>query len=171
METTTKEYKRDLAEMESRRRRGMKLLKGGAKQADVARELCVSRQTVSTWNRALAENPRAWQRKALGRPSGLTVADKEKLSRLLADGAMACGFPTAAWSLSRVGKVIAQEFGPKYSNVHVMRLIKRLGFSCARPESVRRQLSSQPAASDWKGGSQWPTAVARPLVVETHAAA
>jgi transposase len=175
MDTTTKEYKRDLEEMESRRRRGMTLLKRGIKQADVARELSVSRQTVSTWNRALAEDPRAWQRKALGRPSVLTAADKAKLTQMLAEGATVHGFPTPAWTLSRVGKLIAQHFGPTYSNVHVMRLIKKLGFTCARPEPARRQPAAQPAVQpnvpDWRVGNPWSAPVARPVAAEPRTVA
>jgi transposase len=165
MNSTTADYKRDLDEMESRRRRGMAMLKRGMKQAEVARQLEVSRQTVSTWNRAMAENPRAWERRALGRPSGLSAADKAKLAKYLAEGATAHGFPTPAWTLSRVGKLIAQEFGPNYSNVHVMRLIKKLGFTCARPEPVRRQPAApaqQPMPSWRAAAGHWPTTPVRP---------
>jgi transposase len=171
MDTMTKEYKRDLDEMESRRRRGMVLLKRGVKQADVARELNVSRQTVSTWNRALAENPRAWQRKALGRPSGLTLADKARLTQMLEQGATAHGFTTPAWTLSRVGKLIAQQFGPTYSNVHVMRLIKKLGFSCARPEPVLRQAVVQPSPAEHRAPTPWAAPAVRPAAAEPRPAA
>lgn len=44
----TKRYKRDLREMELRRRKGMRMLARGVLQAEVARELAVSRQTISS---------------------------------------------------------------------------------------------------------------------------
>jgi hypothetical protein len=44
----TRRYKRDLRELEVRRRRGMQMLARGAMQAEVARACEVSRQTVST---------------------------------------------------------------------------------------------------------------------------
>lgn len=51
--------KRDLKAMEARRQRGMRMLKRGVAQVDIARELEVSRQTVSTWVRRLADDPQA----------------------------------------------------------------------------------------------------------------
>lgn len=45
--------------MEARRQRGMRMLKRGVAQVDIARELEVSRQTVSTWVRRLADDPQA----------------------------------------------------------------------------------------------------------------
>lgn len=90
----TKRYKRDLQEMEARRRRGMRMLKRGIAQAEVARELGVSRQTASTWAWRLADDPQAWRRRPLGKPGGLTAADKRKLAKLLVKGAVANGFPT-----------------------------------------------------------------------------
>ena len=169
MDTQAKEYKRDLDQMESRRRRGMNMLKRGAKQADVARELSVSRQTVSTWNRALAADPQAWQRKALGRPARLGAKDKDKLSQLLAGDAVACGFPTPAWTLTRVAQLIAQEFGPSYSNVHVMRLIKKLGFTCARPERPSRKPGAPAPTGDSWPATRWPIA-GRPSAASRAAA-
>lgn len=54
----TKRYKRDLKALEARRR-GMRMLKRGVRQADIARELGVSRQTVSTWAKRLADDSQA----------------------------------------------------------------------------------------------------------------
>lgn len=150
----TRRYKRDLKEMEARRRRGMRMLKRGIAQAEVARELGVSRQTVSVWARRLADDPQAWRRRPLGKPGGLTAADKRKLAKLLLKGAVANGFPTELWTLARVGKLIAREFGPSYSNVHVMRLLRDLGFSCQKPE--KRALQRDEAAiAEWKA-KRWP---------------
>ena len=90
----TVKYKRDLKALEQRRRKGMRMLARGLPQAEVARALQVSRQTVSNWSRALAEDAQAWRRKPLGRPGGLTEAERAQLCKLLVDGALACGFPT-----------------------------------------------------------------------------
>ena len=150
----TKEYKRDLKALEARRRRGMRMLKRGDAQADIARELDVSRQTVSTWAKRLEEDPQAWRRRPLGKPGALTAADKSKLSKLLVKGAVANGFPTELWTLARVGKLIAKEFGPAYSNVHVMRLLRELGFSCQKPEKRAIQRNEE-AIAEWKA-KRWP---------------
>jgi transposase len=150
----TKRYKRDLKGMEARRRRGMRMLQRGVAQADIARTLGVSRQAVSAWARRLADGPQAWRRRALGRPGALSAADKRKLAKLLRKGAVANGFPTELWTLARVGQLIAREFGPQYSLVHVMRLLRELGFSCQKPERRAIQRNEQ-AIADWRT-KRWP---------------
>lgn len=156
----TKRYKRDLKELELRRRRGMRMLKRGVAQAAVARELGVSRQTVSRWNKALSAQAQPWRRKPLGRPGQLPAADKKKLVKLLLAGAVANGFATELWTLSRVALVIGREFGPAYSKVHVMRLLKELGFSCQKPE--KRALQRDEAAiAEWKA-KRWPALKKKP---------
>ena len=96
----------------------------------------------------------------MGKPAGLTAADKGKLAKLLVKGAVANGFPTELWTLARVGKLIAREFGPSYSNVHVMRLLRQLGFSCQKPE--KRALQRDEAAiAQWKA-KRWPLLKKKP---------
>lgn len=157
---TTKRYRRDLKAMEERRRRGMRMLKRGLAQAEIARELDVSRQTVSTWAKRLEDDPQAWRRRPLGKPGALTAADKGKLMKLVIKGAVANGFPTELWTLARVGKLIAREFGPSYSNVHVMRLLRELGFSCQKPEKRAIQRDEQ-AIAEWKA-KRWPALKKKP---------
>ncbi len=127
MEDTTNQPKRDLKALESRRRRGMRMLQRGMSQAEVARQLGVSRQSVSCWSRALAEGGQPWRGKQLGRPAGLSPADKRRLTRLINSGPGANGFPRQQWTLNLVGQLISREFGPTYSDVHVMRLLRAMG--------------------------------------------
>ena len=156
----TKRYKRDLKEMEARRRRGMRMLKRGVAQADVARELKVSRQTVSTWNRALAEDPQAWRRRPLGRPGALSATDKKKLGKLLMLGAIAAGFPTELWTLARIGQLIQREFALAYSQTHVWRLLREMGFSSQRPTGRATQ-RDEIAIGQWKA-KRWPMLKKKP---------
>jgi len=127
--------RRDFEALEARRREGMRLLGRGLKQADIARRLEVSRQTVSSWAKAREVDAKAWRNKTLGRPGGLTDTERKQLSRLLMDGAVAAGFPTELWTLKRVAALIEREFGRSYSTVHAWRLLKSLGFSNQRPAS------------------------------------
>jgi transposase len=58
----TVKYERDLKALEQRRRKGMRMLARGVTQAEVARVLDVSRQTVSNWagavnDRRMGANP------------------------------------------------------------------------------------------------------------------
>src|SRR5687768_9922413 len=83
-------------QMEERRRAGAQLLRAGKlTQAEIARQLGVSRATVSEWAKRLAAGGlRALhRRKAPGRPARLTDTDKKALVRLLKRGALAAGCP------------------------------------------------------------------------------
>ena len=107
----------------------MAMLESGVSQAEVSRKFAVSRQTVSVWNRALAGDPQAWRGRPLGRPPALSADDKDLLTAMLESGGLACGFERDAWTLVRVGALIAREFGPAYSKVHVLRILRQLGFA------------------------------------------
>lgn len=156
----TKQYKRDLKEMELRRRRGMRMLKRGLAQADIARELEVSRQTVSTWNKALGEDPQAWRRRPLGRPGAMSAADKKKLGKMLLSGAVISGFPTELWTLKRIRLLIEREFGLAYSQTHVWRLLNEMGFSSQRPTGRATQ-RDEVAIAEWKA-KRWPLLKKKP---------
>ncbi len=89
--------KRDLEAIEARRIAGARMLKRKMTQADVARELGVSRQAVSLWARQLAEVNGALDKlkaKTLGRPKRLDAQQCESMSRMLVAGALQAGFPT-----------------------------------------------------------------------------
>ena len=149
----TVKYQRDFTELERRRRTGMRLLARGVTQAEVARRVAVSRQTVSMWQRARQADPQAWRRKRLGKPGGLSDAERTRLAKLIVAGAIAGGFPTELWTLARVAMLIEREFGRAYSTVHVWRLLKQLGFSSQRP--VGRAIQRDEAAiAEWKA-SRW----------------
>lgn len=150
----TVQYKRDLKGMEQRRRKGMRMLARAVTQAEVARTLEVSRQTVSNWARAAAADAQAWRRKPLGRPGGLTDAERARLSKLLVDGAVACGFPTELWTLARVGALIEVQFGRVYSTTQVWRVLRSLGFSSQRPTGRAIQ-RDEAAILQWKK-KRWP---------------
>jgi transposase len=138
----------------------MRMLAHGVVQAEVARQLEVSRQTVSIWAKALGEDPQAWRGRRLGRPGGLTDAQRTQLSKALLAGALANDFPTELWTLARVAKLIKREFGMSYSTVHVWRLLKEMGFSSQRP-SARATQRDEPAIAQWKA-RRWPLLKKKP---------
>jgi transposase len=150
----TVKYKRDLRALELRRRKGMRMLGRGVAQAEVARALEVSRQTVSNWARAATGDAQAWRRKPLGRPAGFSATEKSRLSKQLVAGAVACGFPTELWTLARVGALLQVEFGRVYSTTQVWRLLRSLGFSSQRPTGRAIQ-RDEPAILAWKK-QRWP---------------
>lgn len=150
----TKRYRRDLKELERRRRKGMRLLARGVAQADVARALEVSRQTTSSWARKLAADAQAWRRRPLGRPAGLDAAQKGQLGQALLAGAVANDFPTELWTLARVAKLIERDFGVAYSTVNVWRILRELGFSSQRPAGRAIQ-RDEAAIRQWRT-RRWP---------------
>jgi transposase len=160
----TKRYKRDFKELEMRRRRGMRMLRRGVTQAEVARACEVSRQTASTWAQALAADPQAWRRKPLGRPGSMGAQEKAKLSKMLVAGAIANGFPTELWTLARIATLIERQFGHSFSGVHVWRILRELGFSNQRPTGRAVQRDEQ-AILRWKT-QRWPALKKRPAQTE-----
>jgi len=122
--------------MEARRRAAAKLLRAGRwSQAEIARQLGVSRATVSEWATRLADGGlRAlWRRKASGRPARLMAAEQRALVRQLKRGALAAGFPTDRWTLARIGRVIEREFAVHYHVNSLHRLLEGLGWSLQQP--------------------------------------
>ena len=70
--------------MEERRREGMRLLAKGVAQADVARQLGVSRTTALRWDRArTGKRGAAWRKRPLGRPPKLTDGHLRRLPALI----------------------------------------------------------------------------------------
>jgi transposase len=149
--------RRDFEGMERRRRRAARLFERGATQADVARELEVSRQSVSRW---YAD----WQRggpaalKAAGRAGRMPKLSEAQLvvvDRALRQGPRAHGFGTDLWTLERVAAVIEETTGVRYHPGHVWKLLRdKLGWSRQRP--VRRAVERDVEAIARWVGEDWP---------------
>lgn len=123
--------------MEERRRQGALLLREGKlTQAQIARELGVSRAAVSQWRAALDEKGLRGLRatRSSGRPSKLSEAEQQALRKILKRGACSAGYPTERWTLTRVCGVIRQEFAVVYHPHYVGRLMHEWGWSVQKPE-------------------------------------
>jgi putative transposase len=117
--------------MEERRLKGARLLKEGRlSQAEIARQIGVSRTAVGHWARRLKSGGlrRLKRRKSSGRPFRLSRSQCRRLLRLLKRGALAAGFDTDHWTQARVQQVIRREFGVRYHPHYPGRLLKRLGW-------------------------------------------
>ena len=147
--------KRDLKALQRRRLRTIRLLNKGVSQAEVARQVSVSRQSVSRWADTWSnEGDAALKAKPLGRPAGLDEGQRRELVKVLKRGAVLAGYPTELWTLARVRDVIAERFGRRYNEAHVSRLLKGLGFSCQRPTG-RAVQRDETAIRQWKQ-QRWP---------------
>jgi transposase len=127
--------RRDFEGMERRRRRAARMFERGATQADVARELEVSRQSARRWY----ADWRAGGTKALkaagraGRMPRLSEAQLRRVDRALRQGPRAHGFATDVWTLARVAEVIEAETGVRYHAGHVWKVLRKMGWTRQRP--------------------------------------
>jgi transposase len=144
------------AAQEARRRQAAKLFKEGLSQADVARFLRVSRQSVSRWHedwqqggvQALKKAPRT------GRPPQLSEAQLRHVERELLKGARANGYSTELWTLQRVAEVIAKITAVSYHPGHVWKVLRKLGWSRQKPARQAAE-RDQEAVETWVR-ERWP---------------
>ena len=119
-------------QLEERRRLAAKMLRSKRwSQAEIARQLSVSRTAVSQWAKQLDQGGlrRLRARVSTGRPAKLSRQQQKDLRRLLKRGAKAAGYPTARWTLERIQSVIQREFQVTYHPHYVARLLQQLGWS------------------------------------------
>lgn len=145
-----------------RRVRAARLLQSGKKPAEVAALVGAPRQTVYRWLGVLeTEGIDALRDMSQGgRPARLGAEELAQLQVALLEGPTAHGFGTPLWTLKRVRLFIERQFGVRYSEVHVWRLLGQLGFSSQKPE--RRALERDEAAVEhWKKRT-WPRLKKKP---------
>ncbi len=119
-------------QMEERRLMGGRLLRSQKwSKAEIARQLGVSRATVTDWEQQLQAGGlrRLHRRKASGRPPKLSRNQQPAVLRLLRKGARRAGFPTDRWTLPRIQILIEREFQVTYAVKYLSRLLHKLGWS------------------------------------------
>lgn len=146
-----KGVRRDFEALERRRLRGVTLLDQGLSESEVARRLKVSHTSVNRWARVLAKRgpPGLRQAGRAGRKPRLSAEDLKRLEQGLLKGPEALGYETPLWTLWRVGHLIEQEFGVRYHNGHVWRILRQLQWSCQRPVGRARERNEK-AIEHWK---------------------
>jgi len=95
-----------------------------------------------------------------GKPRRLTAKQRERLAKLLLQGARKHGYSTELWTLARVAEVIAVNFGVEYHPGHVWRVLQGMGWSNQKPERRARQRDEQ-AIATWRQ-QDWPGVKKRP---------
>ena len=134
--------RRDLQSLERRRKQAARLFaKGNIAQASVARELKVSRMSVSRWYRqwkrsgrdALKAAPRA------GRKPLLNARHLQRVQAELRKGARSHGFSADLWTLPRVTTVIERVTGVRYHPGHVWKVLGAMQWTVQKPEQQAKE--------------------------------
>ena len=147
--------RRDFTALEARRLRAAEMFTKGATQADVARELGVSRPTALEWYRKWSGGGKQALRAGRpGRPPLLDASDMARVVKALRAGPVANGFPTEMWTLPRVAEVIEVLTGVSYHPGHVWYILRAMGWSRQRP--ARRAIERDDAAIDAWVKQRWP---------------
>jgi transposase len=148
---------RERAERQARRELAAELFSQGRSQAEVARNLDVSRQSASRWHAGWqAEGITALQsRGPTGRPPKIPDRALAGIEQALLEGALAHGFATDVWTLDRIAMVIQGLTGVALSNPSVWRLLRqRLGWSVQRPQRQAKE-RDEDAIQHWVA-HEWP---------------
>jgi transposase len=84
----------------------------------------------------------------------------QALGRTLLQSPTEHGFGTELWTLKRVGVLIERQYGVKFSQTHIWRILGGLGFSVQKPE--RRAIErDEDAVQVWKRKT-WPALKKKP---------
>lgn len=104
-------------------------------QAQLAREMGVSRSSVSRWLKRFRHGGRRALRARAhtGRAARLTRRQWQRLGWMLDRGARAAGFVNERWTLKRIATLIEREFGVRYHPRHLARPLKAHGFTVQLP--------------------------------------
>jgi transposase len=154
---------RERDQLEARRLRAAELLAAGARQAEVALQLGVSRQAVSVWH-ARFKHGGIEALRSRG-PTGPTprLSDQQlgQVEQALLEGAAANGFVGELWTLERIALVIERLTGVRHHPAHVWALLRhRLGWTVQRPK--RRAAERDQDAIDRWVKEDWPRVLQTP---------
>lgn len=137
--------------LQKRREYAIQLLRSGKSLSAVARAVSAHPSSVLRWRRAYrVRGQRGLRAQPIpGRPPRLSPAKLSELVQQLLDGPLAAGYKTDLWTLDRMARLIRRRFGITYHPGHVWKVLRKLGWSCQKPE--RRALQRDEAAiAHWK---------------------
>jgi transposase len=132
------------------------LLEQGHSQVEIARRLGVSSSAVSQWKKAHAQggSDALLAQEHPGPTPKLSAKQCQRLIGYLQQGPRKHGWSTELWTLPRIAELIARKFDAQYDQSGVWRLLRRLGWSCQKPERRARE-HDQAAVDRWRK-QDWP---------------
>jgi len=130
-------------------------------RCDIADALGVSPTSISRWfARARDGGPQALRaHPSPGPPPKLCAAQKRLIPEFLWHGAEAYGFRGEVWTCARVAQVVEEEFGVRYHQDHVGRLLKELHWTPQVP--IRRAIQRDEQAIQCWRDEVWPALLRR----------
>lgn len=142
---------RDFDALEKRRFEFVRLYQRGETPAAIARLLKTGCSTVYRWRDAYRAGGKRALRKAgrVGRKPRLNPQQLAQLEKFLVAGPERLGYETSLWTCPRVAHLIEQEFGVRYHEGHVWKVLIRLGWSPQRPAGRARERDEKQIAH-WK---------------------
>jgi transposase len=129
------------AELELRREIAGRLLMQGRKLREVAEACDVDISSVKRWKSAVRRGGLSAlaSEGSPGRQARLSGTQEAILTDILASGPVVAGYCNDLWTCGRVAEIIESRFGVRYHLGHVWKILRRLGFSCQKPEQVARE--------------------------------
>lgn len=136
---------------EFRRRTIIELHKKGLTQQQIAEIVGLAQSNISVFLKRYCEQGEAAIEisSSEGAQAKLNEQQLEALQTALDKGAEQHGFEGALWTRGRVKRLIEELFGVSYSERHVGRILKKLGFSRQKPKQVDYRQDPQ-QVSQWK---------------------
>lgn len=142
-------------QLQARRLLAISLLEEGYSQTEVAGKVGVSPSAVSQWKQAHAQggNDALAAQVHPGPTPKLSPQQCQRLVELLKQGPRRHGWSTELWTLPRIAELVARKFGVQYDQSGIWRLLRRLGWSCQKPQ--RRARERDPKTIDRWPKSDW----------------
>jgi len=143
-------------ELERRRRQAVAMLNRGYTPAEVGEIFGASQGAISRWRSAYREGgPEALAAKPHpGKQPKLDERQTKRLEKLLLKGARHHGWDTDLWTLPRIAVLIERHFGVTYDQSGVWHVLKRMNWSCHKPQRRSRNRDDE-AIAHWRKVA-WP---------------
>ena len=146
MLTQLRRKARDFQALESRRKQAARLFaRGTVRLASVARQLKVSRQSVSRWYQNWKQSGMRGLHAAgrTGRLPRLNARQLQKGEAALKKGAVFHGFTADRWTLPRVATVIERLTGVRYHPGHVGKVLGSRKWSSQKPAQQAKERDAE----------------------------
>lgn len=123
-------------QLAARRKRALALVKQGHIPVQVAKVVGVTPRSIQRWRRETRRPGGTWKQDSHPphRLCRLRPQQLKHLEQALLKGASVHGYAGDYWTLARIAHLIRRLFGIRYRRNSVWYLLRRIGWSCQRPQ-------------------------------------